>query len=71
MVVLCRIHLQLVFSSFAQALVVGTIGLVANPGLTSVYAIERALTQRCSLVCHLSFGPLPIFSPVVPEAFLG
>ena len=51
MVVLCRIHVQLVFFSFAQAVVVGTIGVVANPWLTSVYATERAPIQRCSLAC--------------------
>lgn len=37
-----RMHVQLVFYRFPQALVVGTRGVVANPGLTSVYAIGRA-----------------------------
>lgn len=50
-VVPCRINVQLVFSSSAQAVVVSTVGVVANPGLSSVCAVERAPTQRCSLAC--------------------
>ena len=71
MAVLCRIHLQLLFSNFAQALVVGTVGVVADPWLTSAYATERAATRRRSLACYLSFGSLSASSPVAPEAFLG
>lgn len=43
--------MQFLFSRSPQTVVVGTLGVVADPGLTSVYAIGRAPTQRCSLGC--------------------
>lgn len=49
--------MELVFSRSPHALVVGTLGVVANPGLTSVYAIGRTHKMYFSLL--VVFWSLP------------
>lgn len=48
-----------------------TVEVVANPELTSVYAIERAPTQTCSVTHQLSFGLFSNFFPSISRSFSG